>query len=616
MDALSEFTFKRTYARYLEDECRREEWSESVSRYCNWLFNDNKIPEKVKTKCKDAILSHNVNGSMRALWAAGKPSSMDNSVIYNCSFVTLDDLSAFSESLFLLMCGVGVGFSCEKKYLDKLPEVKFQKNLPVFTHVVEDSREGWKTALDKGIRTWWSGRDISFDFSLLRPEGAPLKTLGGRSSGPDVLIQLLNYTRNLILGCQGRGIKPFEAHQILCETASVVIVGGTRRSALLSMSDLNDNEMRTCKTGEFHSRLFGANNSAVYYDRPNIAEFMDEWSALIRSQRGERGIANLYSVRKNAPRRRKAALIAGFNACTEISLRPNQFCNLSEIVLRAGDTYEDLREKATSAAWLGVLQAGKTFFPHLRPEWKINAEDERLIGVSLSGQMDNPSLLTPEILKSLKQHIVNVAKKASKIMGYNMPAATTCVKPAGTSSLVSGCSAGIHPRWSQYYFKNTMISVNDPLFAMMKDQGVPYFIPKSSNQKSAVIPFPVAAPEGAITRHDMSTRDQLEHYLKVATNYAEMSVSCTIYVENDQWLSTANWVYENWDNISGLSFFPKESDGHAFEWTPFEEIDKDTYEMAVENFPTIDYTKLGEYEKSDMGEGAKELACAGGACMI
>lgn len=616
MDALGEFTTKRTYSRFLSEEARREEWPESVDRYCGWLFDDPRIPEKVKNKCREALLSHSANGSMRALWSSGRPSTLDNSVIYNCSFLPIDDLLAFGESLYLLMCGVGVGFSCEYKHISKLPVIKYQKNLPVFSHTVEDSREGWKVALDVGTKAWFSGRDIIFDFSLLRPEGSVLKTLGGRSSGPGVLIQLLDFTRKTILSTQGKQLSPFDVHQILCEISSIVIVGGTRRSALLSMSDLDDITMRSCKNGEFHDRLFGANNSAVYYSRPDVTTFMDEWSSLVKSKRGERGIANLYAVRKNAPRRRNSELIEGFNACTEISLRPMQFCNLSEIIMRAGDTYEDLRCKATSAAWLGVLQSGKDFFPHLRPQWRENSIDERLVGVSLSGQMDNPSLLTPEILRSLKQHIVNVCKKASKIMGYNMPAATTCVKPSGTSSLVSSSSAGIHPRWARHYFKNTMISVNDPLFKMCRDQSVPYFIPKSGNQKSAVIPFPVAAPEGAITRHDITSKEQLEHYLNVATNYAEMSVSATIYVEHDQWLSTANWVYDHWGDISGLSFFPKESDNNAYEWTPFQEIDKDTYDRAVENFPKINYAELGRYEKTDMGEGNRELVCSGGACEL
>ena len=749
MDVLGEFIYKRTYARFLEDEGRREEWPETVDRYCNWLFDDPKIPEKVKIKSKERLLSQEVLGSMRATWTAGRAASLDSSVIYNCAFLVIDNIFAFSECLYLLMCGCGVGFSCENRHLSKLPEVKYQRNMSTYTHIVGDSRLGWKQALDKGVEAWWNGRDITYDFSFLRPLGAPLRTMGGRSSGGGVLIQLLSYARELIMSCQGRRMTPFEAHSLMCEVASIVIVGGTRRSALLSMSDLIDQEMRLCKTGNFHKRLFGANNSAVYLKKPNVLTFLDEFTALAKSGTGERGIVSLYSARKNAPKRRDSSKIEGLNPCFrgdmrlltaegyktfkelaqyktvallnkdgeisegkvwanpelqeiievrfkdnwrdsifctsehkfmlqdgskceawklrgkkvkwytedypegrevedtfasktvevvydfnepltnwgvvegaivsncgEVTLRPREMCNLVECIVKATDTFEDLRSKLTTAAWLGVLQSGKDYFPALHEDWHNNSVEERLVGVSLSGQMDNPTLLTPDILKLLRQHVVNTCKKAAKIMEYNMPASCTTVKPAGSTSQLVNSSAGIHPRYAPYYIRNVMISTTDPLFLMLKDQGVPHFFAKSNGDSSAILQFPVASPKGAITRHDLSALKQLEWYLKVATNYTEMCPSATVYVAEDEWISTANWVYENFNNLNGLTFFPKESNGHKYEWLPFQEINEGEYDKALGEFPEIHYDELSRYEKVDCGEGNREIACSGGACEI
>jgi len=1341
VNVLSEFTTLRTYARFLWEECRRETYQETVDRYLDWAFKNPLIPAKVKIKTREKMLAREVFGSMRALWTAGPAADLDSSVIYNCAFLCINDLSAFGEVLINLMCGCGVGYSVEREYISKLPVVNNQKNLPVYNVTVEDSRRGWKDAFDIGMSAWFKGRDCYFDFSKLRPMGAPLMTMGGRSSGPEVLRELLRFTRDTILGAQGRQLTSLECHDILCEIARVVIVGGTRRSALISLSDLTDIDLRVCK--DFNRvnqikdeseraremvklyRRFGANNSAVYYNKPDIFTFLDEWNALGRSGTGERGIANIGGARRHAPHRRKSKLIRGLNPCLrgdmrilttngyvrfdelegqtvdfinangvrstgtvwysgektivrvrfrtdgvediyctpdhrfmlldgsecsasnlvgkrvkrfvniksefdtraflagfiqgdgctsllnspihrgmevrfgakdldvasmfgqgegswysrevyevaeefhlegahlpyrrlperrylspdflsglysangcvikghrvaikstcyemltelksvlkdwfdidsyittnkptrikfsngeylcresydlnisryasivkfaenisfahsykrqalkelldqrspvvgnveivgtdhvydfsepiinwgvvegcvahncgEVALRDREYCNLSECVLRPGDDFETLRDKLTTAAWLSVIQSTHTNFPNLPDSWRENCEDERLCGVSITGQFDNLSLLTPEVLKLSKNHVVNTCRKASQILGINMPAATTSMKPSGcrtweslttttegvltleelfldhpegeewapfyrdvsviqdgvcsrilktydngisdivkvnlsyglsvkstpnhqwfvkskhlgcgnyeevndwiradslepdhildirlgvyekksnsvftkfnplsikmrmdcdeinqpsvmnkdiawflgylwgdgamspskyrvrfidehlfnlekiqrilednfaiscvirpasqgrnafyidvaskvfwhwlirndvwkyfagsidiipkcvrqsskddilafiaglvdsdgwsnvyadgvgkasittssklfaehlqsvcwsvgvaagcsfnsmgsnlqqrkemyllsfssacledtmrivinnsnkmtrtedasnfsrwvwvekkgiphiigkvksvefidkehtydievegshwyfhgsikshnTLSVVADCSPGLHPRWDKYYLRSIQIATNDPLFEMMRDQGVPYFIPSGNGNSTAVLQFPVASPEGAVTKNDITALDQLDYYKRVSTNYTEHSASCTVYVAEHEWLSVANWVYDNWEIINGLTFFPKEDGANGYEWTPFKSLSEDEYDKLANAFPTIDFSRLPDYEKTDTTTGAKEVACAGGACEL
>jgi ribonucleoside-diphosphate reductase alpha chain len=632
MDLLSEFVYLRTYARFLWDLGRRETYRETVERYCDWAFQNPLIPGKVKNKTKEKMLNLEAMPSMRALWTAGGAADADNAVIYNCSFLNLDDQSAFGEALYLLMCGTGVGFSCEAKNVNKLPGVKHQKNAPVYQHTIRDSRGGWKSALDLGIDSWINGRDVYFDFSKLRAKGEPLYTMGGRSSGPEVLQDLMRFTRETILGAQGRFLTPLECHDIMCEIARIVVVGGTRRSALISLSDLNDDSLRQCKNFHLIDKLtdeeekarqrvkqirrYGANNSAVYYEKPDIFTFLDEWVSLGRSGTGERGIANIYGARRNSPKRRKSKLIEGLNPCAEVALRDREFCNLSEAIVRPDDDFESLRDKLTTATWLGVIQSTFTNFKHIPDKWKQNCEEERLCGVSITGQYDNPGLLTPEVLKLLKQHVINVTKKAAKILGINTPAAATSVKPSGTLSQVANCSAGLHPRWSPYYVRNIQIATTDPLFRLMRDQGAPHFLLHGKDGNTAVISFPVASPKGAVTRADLSAMDQLKWYEKITSNYTEHSASCTIYVANNEWLEVANWVYDNFDRVNGLSFFPKENGNHKYDYLPFEEISEDDYHKRLESFPEIDFSKLPDYESIDNTTGAKELACAGGACEI
>lgn len=381
----------------------------------------------------------------------------------------------------------------------------------------------------------------------------------------------------------------------------------------MSLSDLDDPLLRSAKSGAFHARRYGANNSAAFYAKPDVLDFLDEWVSLAKSGTGERGIVNLAAARANAPRRRKKGLISLVNPCGEINLRDREFCNLSEVVIRAGDDFESLRDKLTSATWLGVLQSTLTYFPTLSPQWVSSCEEERLIGVSLTGQMDNPGLLTPEVLRLSREHVKNTARKVAKLLGINVPAACTTSKPSGTVSQLCNSSAGLHPRWSLYYLRNVIVATTDPLYRMMVDQGVPT---KEINggSSSAILTFPIKSPDGAITRHDMTALEQLEWYERVQTNWAEHNCSATIYVSDGEWISVANWVYDHFDILNGISFFPKQD--HAYEWAPFEECSKDEYERQLMAFPDLDFSKLRDYEDYDNTDGAKEFACSGDKCLI
>jgi len=613
MTPYQEFIYLRTYSRYLWEEGRREIWPETVDRYCNFAFQNPMIPEKVRVKSREKILNLEVMPSMRALWTAGVAAEGSNEVMYNCSFLGVDSPGSFGEALYLLMCGAGVGFSVEQRFISKLPTVKYNRNLPVVRFRIPDSRIGWKEALDLAVNCFYDGRSVYFDFSALRPMGAPLKTMGGRSSGPEVLRQLLAYFREVFLAAQGRQLTSSECHNLLCEVASVVVVGGTRRSALLSMSDLTDTSMRRIKVPPYHERLNGANNSAAYHEMPDILDFLDEWVSLAKSGQGERGIANIWASRKSSPHRRKSKLIDGVNPCGEVNLRNRGLCNVTEVVVRSTDDFESLRDKITTATWLGVIQSMFTLFPYIPSAWKENAEEERLIGVSLTGQQDNPSLLTPEVLKYSKAHVLNVARKAAKILGINMPAACTTTKPSGTVSQLVNSSPGVHPRWAQHYMRRVMISKADPLFRAMVDQGVPRL---DKGPSTAVLEFPIASPEGCVTRKDMTAIEQLEWYQRVTENWCEHNASCTIYVGRDEWLKVATWVYDRFDKIRGVSFFPTDENEHTYEWLPYEEISEDEYNRLADSFPQLDFSRLSDYESTDMTEGAKELACAAGRCEL
>jgi ribonucleoside-triphosphate reductase (thioredoxin) len=613
----SDFIYIRTYSRYLWEEGRRETWEETVDRYCNYVFskckNADKIPEKVKIKCRKNLLERRALGSMRALWASGEAADNNNASMYNCSFIVLDRVSAFSDAVLLLMNGTGVGFSNAKEYIDNLPTIKHQRNIPPIIFTIEDSKEGWAKALYTGMDAWFSGRDCKFDYSKIRPLGSPLKTFGGISSGPEPLRQLLDFTRETILEAQGRKLSSLECHDIMCECGSVVISGGSRRSALASIGSLDDLEMRSAKEPPFHPRRWLSNNSAIYTEKPDVLVFMDEWAQLAKSGTGERGIFNLYAARKNAPKRRKAGLIDGCNPCFEILLRKFSMCNLSTVVVKAGMDFDDLRDSITSAVWLGAVQSTFIAFNNLDPDFAKNCEEERLLGVSITGIMDNPLLFTEEKLELLKKHAIKTAKHVCKILDINMSAAVTTIKPEGTTSSLCGTSSGIHCRYADFYIRRVRISKHQPLYQMMVDQGMKGY-PAPENSDTMYFEFPQKSPEGAITRKDMTALDQLNWYFKFAKHYTEHNPSCTVYVKPWEWLKIADAVFENWNILNGVSFFPY--DDHAYEAAPFEEISEEVYNRMISELPKIDFSLLSNYEKDDQTEGAKTYACSGGSCDV
>lgn len=555
----AEFTYMRTYSRWLSDEGRRETWEETVERYLQFIYRHvgDRVPTRVFKHIKKAMLLFGVVPSMRALWSAGPASEFDNLCMYNCAFQAADKTSIFGECLYILMCGCGYGFSVEQDYVEKLPEIKpFKQNVNPGRFVIEDSRAGWAASQNALIEALYDGYDLDFDYSQLRPRGSRLATMGGRSSGPEPLVCLHNYTRGVFQEAQGRKLLPIEIHDILNETGEIVIVGGVRRSAEMSLSSLDDQAMAEAKEWPFPLRRRMANNSAVYNYKPSSVEFLKEWSILASSGTGERGIFNRYSTQRRAPRRRNSDLIIGTNPCGEINLRSEQLCNLSEIILRHDDDLDMVFKKLETATWIGAIQSTFTNFQYLNKNWQKNCEEERLLGVSITGQMDNIDLLNSDALREMKRKVVKVARHAAKKLGINMPAATTCVKPSGTTSQVTNSSSGLHPRYAQYQIRRFRISSTDPLCRMLMDQDVPMQpengeskedwakAKKSENKKDVcpiyvegeqwspdrvqtwVVSFPVCSDNGSVTRHEMSAIKQLEHYKKLQENWCEHNASC------------------------------------------------------------------------------------------
>ncbi len=624
---LGEFIYYRTYSRWIEAEQRRETWIETVDRYVDYMRENlgKKLTDEEYDEVREYILNQKSIPSMRLLQFAGSAARATNVCAYNCSFIAPKEFRDFAEVMYISMCGTGVGFSVESETVQQLPQIKYQKNKKPKTHVIADSKEGWCDALLLGMNTWANGEDVEFDYSKLRPAGARLKTMGGKSSGPEPLRQLLVFTRQKMLSRQGRRLTNIDTHDILCMIGQIVVAGGVRRSAMISLSDLDDTEMRDAKKGQFYlsePQRSMSNNSAVYRQKPNNEEFLEEWIALVKSKSGERGIFNRGGLATTLPERRLKFLKndvsgLGTNPCGEIILQSKQFCNLSEVVARADDTLDTLLDKIRVATILGTYQSTLTNFPYLSKDWKKNCEAERLLGVSITGQWDCPVVRDEKVLNKLREETIKVNKKYAKRFGVGASTCVTAVKPSGNTSQTVSSSSGMHPRHSQYYIRRVRIAATDSLFKMLKDQSIPYHpeVGQSvDNASTYVLEFPVKSPKGSIFKNDVSAIDQLEHWKKVKLAYTEHNPSTTISVGDDEWIEVGNWVYKNWDIVGGLSFLPRSN--HVYQLAPYEECTKEEYEKLYDKVKDIDFAKIVEYEKVDETENKRELACMGGACEL
>ena len=617
------FIHTSRYARWLDDVGRRETWSETVDRYIEQI-----VGKKVNTATADqlrlAVLDLSVMPSMRALMTAGQALERDNTAGYNCSYLPVDDLKSFDEAMFILLCGTGVGFSVERQFITKLPEVPtlFESETTV---VVKDSKEGWAKSLRQVIALLYSGEIPTWDITRVRPAGAPLKTFGGRASGPAPLVDLFNFTIQTFKEAQGRKLSSIECHDIMCKIGEVVVVGGVRRSAMISLSNLSDDRMRHAKSGswwENNPQRALANNSVSYTEKPDSLSFMREWMALVESGSGERGVFNRQASKVQAAKngRRDADYEFGTNPCSEIILRPNQFCNLTEVVVRATDDLQSLSEKVRLATILGTVQSSFTKFPYLRKIWQKNTEEERLLGVSLTGIMDNPLMtLKNKGLDRTLEHLRSVAVATNaewaKRLGIPVSTAISCVKPSGTVSQLVDSASGIHARHSPYYIRTVRGDNKDPLTQFMKDQGVPNEPDVMKPDATTVFSFPMKAPTGAVCTADMSAIEQLEMWLSYQRSWCEHKPSVTINVKNSEWLAVGAFVYEHFDEMSGVSFLPYNE--HTYQQAPYQEVDKTEYKDLLKLMPkALDWSKLSAYESEDNTSGSQTLACSGDSCEI
>lgn len=620
------FIHTSRYARWLDDEQRRETWPETVERYMDNVvakpLNDG-LDWDIYEDIKQAILGLEVMPSMRAMMTAGPALERDNTAGYNCSYLPVDDPKSFDEAMFILLCGTGVGFSVERQFVNKLPEVP-QLFDSETTIVVKDSKEGWAKALRQLIALLYSGEIPKWNVSLVRPAGAKLKTFGGRASGPAPLVDLFNFVVSKFKGAQERKLSSIECHDIMCKIGEVVVVGGVRRSAMISLSNLSDDRMRHAKSGawwENEPQRALANNSVAYTEKPDAVSFMREWMALVESGSGERGIFNRKASTKQAGKngRRDTNWEFGTNPCSEIILRPYQFCNLTEVVVRATDSIEDLERKVKLATVLGTIQSTLTHFPYLRKIWQKNTEAERLLGVSLTGIMDNPLLtLKNEGLEKTLEHLRSVAvdtnAKWADRLGIPVSTAVTCVKPSGTVSQLVDSASGIHARHSQYYIRTVRGDNKDPLTQFMKAEGFPYEPCVMKPDTTTVFSFPIKAPENAVLTEDLSAIDQLKMWLMYQRHWCEHKPSVTINVRGDEWLTVGAFVYEHFDEMSGVSFLPYNE--HTYQQAPYQECGKSDYEALLAVMPSgIDWSDLKDYEKEDNTKSSQTFACVG-SCEI
>ena len=618
------FIHTSRYARWLDKEGRRESWSETVQRYMDNVVRPKLGKDTYVDGIEEAILNLEVMPSMRAVMTAGPALERDNTAGYNCSYLPVDDPKSFDEAMFILLCGTGVGFSVERQFVSKLPEVPtlFQSDTTV---VVKDSKEGWAKALRQVIALLYSGEIPKWDTSAVRPAGARLKTFGGRASGPAPLIDLFNFVTRVFAEAQGRKLSSIECHDIMCKIGEVVVVGGVRRSAMISLSNLSDDRMRHAKSGDWwtnNPQRALANNSVSYTEKPDSLSFMREWMALVESGSGERGIFNRQASVKQAAKngRRDASYEFGTNPCSEIILRPYQFCNLTEVVVRATDNIEDLERKVRLATILGTVQSTYTKFPYLRKVWQRNTEEERLLGVSLTGIMDNSLLTTKNMgldktLERLKDVAVSTNNEWAERLNIPVAAAITCVKPSGTVSQLVDSASGIHARHSPYYIRTVRGDNKDPLTQFMKDQGIPSEPDVFKPDQTTVFSFPVKAPDKAVVTSDLSAIDQLEMWLMYQRHWCEHKPSVTINVKKDEWFEVGAFVYQHFDEMSGVSFLPYNE--HTYQQAPYQEVGKSEYEELLSLMPTaIDWSKLAEYEQEDNTAGSQTLACSGDSCEI
>ena len=618
------FIHKSRYARWLDKEGRRETWGETVARYMENIVLPNAGSSSYTRQIEQAILSLDVMPSMRALMTAGPAMSRDNTAGYNCSYLPVDDMKAFDEAMFILLCGTGVGFSVERQSVTKLPEIPELTDSDT-TIVVKDSKEGWAKSLRAVISLLYAGEIPKWDVSLVRPAGAKLKTFGGRASGPAPLIDLFNFVIKTFKDAQNRKLSSLECHDIMCKIGEVVVVGGVRRSAMISLSNLSDDRMRHAKSGawwENNKQRALANNSVSYTEKPDSLSFMREWMALVESGSGERGIFNRQASKVQAAKngRRDATYEFGTNPCSEIILRPMQFCNLTEVVIRATDTISDLEKKVRMATILGTIQSSFTKFPYLRKIWQKNTEEERLLGVSMTGIMDNALMTTKNAgLEKTLEHLKSIAvitnAEWADRLGIPVATAISCVKPSGTVSQLVNSSSGIHARHSPYYIRTVRGDNKDPLTQFMKDQKIPNEPDVMKPDQTTVFSFPMKAPDGAIVTADMTAIEQLGMWLAYQRSWCEHKPSVTINVRNDEWFEVGAFVYKHFDEMSGVSFLP--FDEHTYQQAPYQDCSKTDYKTLLSCMPdAINWEDLSDYEKEDNTAGSQTLACSGDSCEI
>lgn len=619
---LQKFQFYDKYSRFNYELGRRETWIETVDRAVNHLreLSEFRLPATTYERIRQGILEMKVMPSMRLLAMAGAAARRNNIAIYNCSYMPVDSIDSFVEALIISMSGCGVGFSVERRYVEQFPRIARQKGHPAAQFVIADSSEGWAEAVRQGLNAWFGGEDVVFDYSLVRPAGAPLRVKGGRASGPEPLRKMLDFARTRILSRQGGFLRPLDAHDMMCAVGDAAVSGGVRRTAMISLFDYDDQEMRNCKDGDFwrsNSQRWNANNSAVWPEREltqiEVTRFVLD---MVESGRGEPGIFNRRAAVENRPARRATAEF-GTNPCGEIVLRPYQFCNLTSIVSRAEDTLETLMEKVELATIIGTIQSMATHFPGLRPQWRQNCEAERLLGVDLNGQMDSLAAQDPHIQSQLQEHAIQVNRQMAAHLGINQSAAVTCVKPSGNSSQLLNSASGLHARWAPYYIRNVRVGTHTPVFKVLHDAGVPMDPENGQTRENAttwVVHFPVKSAPGAVTRHTYSALQQCEYWLQNKLHYTEHNPSVTITYQPDEVLDLIRWIWAHQDKIGGMAFLPA-FDAH-YDQMPYIEISKEQYEQLADEFPEIDFSKIYRYEEEDLTTAAQEMACVSGNCDV